>query len=382
VEDMNIGLALSGGGVRAAVFHLGMLKRLAERGLMERVSDISTVSGASLIVGLIFSQHRLAWPTSREFLTQTLPAAKRMLTEKDLQLRSILMLLGHPWWLRNRAMVLAKEIHAYWGVKGQVHALPENPNWIINATTFETGQNFRFNREYMGDAVCGFVKKPNVALSAAMASSASLPFLIGPYALRTGRHAWFRTRSAMGQRGGALLKPQYRRLHLWDGGVYENLGVDALFAHNALQEGIDHIIVSDASAIIGNKRRCNVLQIVNLLRLINIATDQVRSLRARDVQEFLESNPEAGLYIKMGRTACEAMGGRAGYELRIDGYLDDAKVERVKHFKTTLRRLTPEDFDLILRHGYEATRIAEVCQRAQVRRQSIRRVIDAKTTAT
>ncbi len=42
---MKIGLSLSGGGFRATVFHLGVLARLAEEGLMEEVTCVSTVSG-------------------------------------------------------------------------------------------------------------------------------------------------------------------------------------------------------------------------------------------------------------------------------------------------------------------------------------------------
>ena len=43
-----IGLALSGGGVRATVFHLGVLARIAEDDLLESVSIISSFSGGSL----------------------------------------------------------------------------------------------------------------------------------------------------------------------------------------------------------------------------------------------------------------------------------------------------------------------------------------------
>lgn len=52
--DTKIGIALSGGGVRAAAFHAGVLKRLAERGLLEHVAHVSTVSGGSLFTGLVF----------------------------------------------------------------------------------------------------------------------------------------------------------------------------------------------------------------------------------------------------------------------------------------------------------------------------------------
>ena len=50
---MKVALALSGGGVRAAVFHCGVLQRLALDGLLESTTFVSTVSGGSLVVGLI-----------------------------------------------------------------------------------------------------------------------------------------------------------------------------------------------------------------------------------------------------------------------------------------------------------------------------------------
>jgi NTE family protein len=49
-----LGLALSGGGFRAAFFHLGVLARLAETGLLRQVEVISTVSGGSIIGALYY----------------------------------------------------------------------------------------------------------------------------------------------------------------------------------------------------------------------------------------------------------------------------------------------------------------------------------------
>jgi NTE family protein len=43
-----LGLALSGGGFRATAFHLGVLKRLRELGLLAQVDALSTVSGGSI----------------------------------------------------------------------------------------------------------------------------------------------------------------------------------------------------------------------------------------------------------------------------------------------------------------------------------------------
>lgn len=54
-----LGLALSGGGFRASYFHIGVLARLAEMGLLRHVEAISTVSGGS-ILGVLYYL-RLKW---------------------------------------------------------------------------------------------------------------------------------------------------------------------------------------------------------------------------------------------------------------------------------------------------------------------------------
>ena len=49
MKKRNIGLALSGGGFRASIFHMGVLKYLAEKNKLEEISYISSVSGGSLL---------------------------------------------------------------------------------------------------------------------------------------------------------------------------------------------------------------------------------------------------------------------------------------------------------------------------------------------
>src|SRR5262249_14258476 len=48
-----IGLALSGGGYRAMVFHVGALIRLNETALLRKVKRISSVSGGSITAGVL-----------------------------------------------------------------------------------------------------------------------------------------------------------------------------------------------------------------------------------------------------------------------------------------------------------------------------------------
>lgn len=52
---MNIGMALSGGGYRATVFHLGVLSWFAHAGHFDKVKFLSPVSGGSICVGLIYA---------------------------------------------------------------------------------------------------------------------------------------------------------------------------------------------------------------------------------------------------------------------------------------------------------------------------------------
>ena len=54
-----VGLSLSGGGFRAALFHLGALRRLNELGLLHQLDSISSVSGGSIISA--FLACRLSW---------------------------------------------------------------------------------------------------------------------------------------------------------------------------------------------------------------------------------------------------------------------------------------------------------------------------------
>ena len=81
--DTPIALALSGGGIRAMVFHLGVLRFLAEQGRLEDIRCISSVSGGSLVTGLIFQEGGMRWPNSREFLSNVYPALRERLGQRS-----------------------------------------------------------------------------------------------------------------------------------------------------------------------------------------------------------------------------------------------------------------------------------------------------------
>lgn len=350
---MKIALALSGGGVRASVFHCGVLERLALDGFVERTTFVSTVSGGSLVIGLIVCRNSHRWPTSEQYLNCVLPQVAECLTTATLQWSSAWRSLALPWRLaQGRAHILAEQLEAQWGITGSLQRLPPEPRWVINATCYETGKNWRFSQPRMGDYLTHYVLEPDLPISDAIAASSAVPGLIGPLVVRSGRYQWNRYE-------GRKLVPTstcLKRYDLWDGGVYDNLGVEPLFkSGGGFREGFDLLLVSDASALLSVEPRTikRVIKPGNrILRLVNVAKDQVRGLRSRAVvAQFLRTR-NSGAYFKIGNTV-EQIYSAAGLSVPEGDYLTAAAVEREATFPTTLRRLTPSEFARLRRHGFE-----------------------------
>ena len=76
-NNIKIGIALSGGGIRAAVFHIGVLRYLAENELLDKITYISSVSGGSLLTGLIYKFSDWKWPSNNEYIQEVYPPAKK-----------------------------------------------------------------------------------------------------------------------------------------------------------------------------------------------------------------------------------------------------------------------------------------------------------------
>jgi NTE family protein len=185
-------LALSGGGVRAMAFHAGVLKLLAEHELLERVRHISSVSGGSLLIGLILQKAGMCWPTSTAYLSRILPAVREQLTTRNLQAAALGRLLL-PWnwqYVISRANVLAQAIQASWDMRATLSDLPVSPLWSINGTTAETGRRFRFKSNGCGDYQLGYANASAFPLSQALAMSAAFPGAIGPLAINCSQYEW------------------------------------------------------------------------------------------------------------------------------------------------------------------------------------------------
>ncbi|WP_417732316.1 patatin-like phospholipase family protein [Rosistilla oblonga] len=348
---MKIALAFSGGGVRATVFHLGVLARLARQDLLSSVKIVSSVSGGSLAAGLVFATAGNRWPSSEQYLHDVVPRCLSLLTTRNLQRTFVMKSLMQPWrLLSGRASVLGDVLESTWGLKGSLADLPIAPRWLINATCYQTGKNWRFQRDLMGDYQTKYVPDPDFRLSHALAASAAVPGLIGPLLVRSKKYQW----SEFCEDDWKAIRPKYKHLHLWDGGVYDNLGVEPLFKPGeGLREGTDYLIVCDASRPLASETRQSRWRpgfLQASLRLVDVATDQVRSLRARMLMEHFKQNPGTGAYLRLG-LATKSVYARSPTPGK--PALSDDEVQRVAQIETTLRQLSHNEFSLLFRHGFE-----------------------------
>lgn len=362
MELKNIGIALSGGGIRATIFHLGLFKWLAEHGLLEKVKRVSSVSGASLCVGLIYSHNHLAWPSSEAFLSAVLPSIEKVILAKDIQTSAILRLIFTPYYWNKKVNIIAKQLERQWGVYGNLSDLSGDPVWYTNCTTYETGKRFRFCKEDMGDYKIGYVKWPSIPLSHVMSASAGFPILIGPYCMNTREYQWSPSKYS-----SADYSAKHKTIHLWDGGVYDNLGLESIFKPNdagTLSGGLDFMIVSNASASISPYRRQTGFSYANLKRLLDISMDQVTALRSRMVVDFLKRTNQ-GMYLKIGNSAEKiAADSKCSDDLKrflLQACLSTSEAERAMNYKTTLQKPKKSDYQLLLRHGYEVANCIYRC---------------------
>ena len=368
---MKIALALSGGGFRATVFHLGVLARLAEENRLEDVTFLSTVSGGSLCAGLVFALNDYTWPSSTTYIEKIAPQARRLITTQDLQRGLILRVLGSLWNIaETRADDLSALMQKHWGITANLKDLPESPRWMINATCYETGKNWRFERFRMGDYLIGYTHDTDLPLSDAMAASAGFPGLVGALTLEASGKSWFQyTDTSRGEPAGGdpgtqkgsttePIQPAFPSVHLWDGGVYDNHGLEGLhdFVHG-WRKDVDFLVVSDAAG--RSKPEKYQRGVKALLRIVSgIMMDQIRSLRARAILERLinHGDQDQGGFLQIGnscRYVLETAGRPQDAENFCPGCLSEEEADQAANMETVIRKLTSEEFNRLFRHGFE-----------------------------
>jgi predicted acylesterase/phospholipase RssA len=279
-----IGLALSGGGFRASLFHIGMFARLAELDVLRRVEVLSCVSGGSIIGAhyylevrkllqskpdaeivkqdyidivkrlesnfLAGVQRNIRMRVAAEFLTNLkmifLPNYTRTMRAGDLYEREIFSSVedgegNKPRWLNDLKIKPVGEDDDFAPKYHNWRREAKAPILILNAATLNTGHTWQFTTSWMGEPPAGigseidgndFLRRmyyeeapdehKKIRLGHAVSASACVPGLFEPLVLDK-------------------LYPN-RTIRLVDGGVCDNQGIGGLIEQECTVQ-----LVSDGS---------------------------------------------------------------------------------------------------------------------------------------
>lgn len=324
-----IGLALSGGGFRASLFHIGVLARLAELDVLRRVEVLSCVSGGSILgayyylkVVELFRRCGEETPTRDDYLqlvqeieadfleaieanirVRLLTNPLRILqmavsrgysrTERAGQLyqRRIYSALGNPDWRMPDLKIQPPDEAAGFNPKNENwHRTTKVPILILNATTMNTGHNWQFAATWMGEPPSSIDDDVDSAdrlrrmyyateapeghtrprLPRAVAASAAVPGLFPPIRLRG-------------------LYPDVE-VELSDGGVHDNQGIASL-----LDQDCSVVLVSDASgqgeSIVAPKDRAPLI----LGRTMSVTMARIREAQYLDLANRRAASSLRGL---------------------------------------------------------------------------------------
>lgn len=259
------GLALSGGGYRASLFHLGVTRRLHELGVLQTITRLSSVSGGSILAG--FLAHRMLErdATNLEFddWEAEVSAPFRELVRKDIRTGLFVRHAAWNWiWPAPRARGLEKAFRKRIGARRLVE-LPEKSNhtieFIFLATNIEKGTPWRFTAEKIGT----HVTPPSMTIAEAVAASACFPPVFGPLKVK---------------KDGRTIG------HVTDGGVYDNTGMEPIWNSNKV------VLVSDA----GTPFDFKVPKWFGsrIMRYVDIGRNQVGALRRRAIVRRLHRHYE------------------------------------------------------------------------------------------
>jgi NTE family protein len=280
-----VALCLSGGGYRAMLFHAGALLRLGETGHLSRLDRVSSVSGGSIAAGML----ALAWGRGdlvfdaegrATNVTEAVVTPLRTLASHTIDVRAVLSGLLERGSIEQHA---ARAYRQYLFQGAQLADLPSRPMFIINATSLQSGALFRFTRQYMADWRVGEVAGTDVLLADAVAASAAFPPYLSPGVIDLKGRTW----SAVGE----LASTEYQKQAvLSDGGVYDNLGLEAAWKRCRT------VLVSDAGGHMADDPRPHDDWPLMLLRVLEIVDNQVRDLRKRGCITAYENHERAGGY--------------------------------------------------------------------------------------
>jgi NTE family protein len=341
-ERRGVALCLSGGGYRAALFHLGALRRLNELGVLSQADTISSVSGGSILAAHL--AHAIgAWSEPGrpvEGWDERVAAPFRAFTKKNIRTWPIFKRLL-PWnWLRTSTAVRALAATYQRRLTPLVlTALPEHPRFVFCATDMAFGVNFVFDsggRRFdsrAGDYQAGYARPlPPWPVALAVAASSCFPPIFDPLPLG------FDPRQL---REGKYREADRDRLvagiRLSDGGVYDNLGLEPVWKDHTV------VLVSDGGALFEAEPDTGMLW--RMKRYQAIVGRGGAAMRKRWLISNFKSKLMRGAYWGIGSVAGHYPSPSHGYS---EGLVDDI----ISEIRTDLDAFSDAEAEVLQNHGY------------------------------
>ncbi|MDQ3557056.1 MAG: patatin-like phospholipase family protein [Gemmatimonadota bacterium] len=340
-----LALCLSGGGFRAALFHLGAVRRLNELGILARVDEISAVSGGSIFAAHLADRLR-PWPLPGEIVSdweERIAVPFRAFVSQDLRSGpAILEWLGESVWpgLGMGAGELAQQ-YAERLTGMRLADLPERPHFVFCATDVVFGVNWVSERTHVGDYQAGYMVPPDDwTVARAVAASSCFPPVFNPLPLHVRPEELT---------GGKVPKGEARDeciadLALSDGGLYDNLALEPVWRRAAT------LLVSDGGATFDHQPVRGLLK--RLFRYNAVQGNQVGALRKRWLISNYIEGVLRGTYWGIGSPASKY--GLADWT----GYSKPLVEDVISEVRTDMDAFSEGEISVIENHGYMTAAVA------------------------
>lgn len=350
------GLALSGGGFRAALFHLGGLWRLNELGWLKRTAELTSVSGGSITSACLgLNWKDLAFDNNgvaTNFTDEIVPPL-RDFCSKTIDIGSFVGGLISPFH-RPIDLIAGHYKRRLYGDK-TLQDLPsdnEGPRFTIYATNLQTESSLRFSRPYLADYRLGRIDTPGIPLAIAVAASCAFPLIMCPLVLKLNPGDWKGWEDDDAEKDDEKIdlkdKEKFRScMLLGDGGIYDNLGLERVWDRYAM------VFASDAgapSSIMKGSCGLKISQFMRLKRTFDITIEQARSLRKRWLIEDFKNNTSKGTYWGIATHIRD-------YELEKHGHppplvVDNDTTRSLSRMRTRLNCFKAEEQERLINWGY------------------------------
>lgn len=343
------GLCLSGGGLRATFYHLGVIRLLKDRGLLPDVTHVSSVSGGSILAAHLVLNWQRYNGTDEEFAE-----VEQELIDfggHDLRgriLRRWLLSLLFPllrlirWGAFHRTRLLEREYAAFLKeakLRDVDPAKRNGPLLHIMATSFTTGKLCSFTHKgfwvHHKDGRRQLFPAITLPLALAVTASSAFPPLFPPVALLRNRL------------DASVEELSYNPELLTDGGVFDNLGFVERSTATANADDPrrpDHLILSDAGAQFDWDTK-------GLWRFRLIFS---RTTRSTDIlMQRIADTTLAPVFAEPARDdvshvpIADLIDQQQFSEALIDGYQ-----KKIPKIRTDLDRFSPLLTYMLMRHGY------------------------------